>query len=565
MIVSVLTLLAESMVDVCVIGAGPVGLALALSLARRCQRVLLLESGGEGSDRSVLELAETELTDPLSHARPDDSIRRGLGGTSRVWGAGCMPYDPIDFRGRPYVPLSSAPISTADIETYHGEACDYLGCGEPEFDLGEDPPDSPLRRGSVIRFAAQPDMGKRHRAEIAASPYLRVCLDSTATRLLLDPGSGRVSALEVRAGDRTALVRAPSYVLACGGIETARLLLRVQAEHPAFLGGAAGPLGRYYMGHVSGHLARIHFNDRAAGRDFSFLKSKAGAYFRRRITFAPQVLDENRLLNIYFVPGNFPFEDAGMRSGALSALHLGLTARHRSLRYMRHYLPGYVAAPQGNSTRLGRHLLNILGDPLGTGLGLAEVARQRAQAEKRPPGLFYSNPHRIFSLRYHSEQLPNPESRVTLTGRRDSNGVPLPRVDLRFTDADIASVVSAHEVLDRLVVDQRWGRLSWMCAPSQAASHVRSQARDGYHQIGLTRMSTSPRDGVVDANLAVHGVRNLWVAGTGVLPTGGQAHPTFTAVALALRLADHLSVRTETISLRGMGVSDRRPIGIAAG
>lgn len=545
MILSTLTLLAAvDMFDVCVIGAGPVGLALGLSLARNFRRVLLLESGGEEPDFSASELFETELADPRSHARPSDFSRRGLGGTSRVWGAGCTPYDPIDFRSRPYVPLSGAPVSIADVARYHAQACDYFGCGGPEFDLGEDPPGSRLHRGGVIRFAAQPDMGKRHRAELEASPYLWTCLGSTATRLHLDAGSGEITAVEVRSGDQTTVVRAPAFVLACGGIEAARLLLRVQTEHPAFLGGPAGPLGRYYMGHVAGHLARVHFDERTMGRDFSFLRSEAGTYFRRRITFAPEVLDENQLLNIYFVPGNFPLEDAGMKSGALSALHLGLSARHHTLQYMRHYLPGYIAGPPGNRVNVGRHLLNILTDPVGTGVGLAEILHQRAERAQRPPGLYYPNPRQIFALRYHSEQLPNPDSRVTLSERRDANGVPLPRVDLRFTDADIDSVVAAHNVLDRLVRDERWGHLSWMCAPSQAASHVRSQARDGYHQIGLTRMSDSPRDGVVDSNLAVHGVRNLWVASTGVLPTGSQAHPTFAAVALALRLAEHLSARS---------------------
>ncbi len=525
----------------CIVGAGPVGLALSLSLARRFHRVLLLESGGEEPDRGPSELAETELADPRNHARPGDSTRRGLGGTSCAWGAGCTPYDPIDFQRRPYVPLSGAPICYADIAMYHAEACDYLGCGGPNFDLGEDPPGSHLRRSGVIRFAAQPDMGKRHRAEIEASANLQICLRSTATRLLFDTGSGTITAVEVRSGNQTTIVRAPMIVLACGGIETARLLLRIQAEHPAFLGGPPGPLGRYYMGHVSGQIARMHFNDSAMGPHFSFFRSSDGAYFRRRITLAPEVLEEKRLLNIYFAPGNFPLEDAGMKSGALSALHLGLSAWHRTLQYMRHYLPGYVAAPSGDRVNVGHHLLNILTDPVNTGLGLAEILHQRAERDKRPPGFFYPNPRQIYVLRYHSEQLPNPDSRVTLTERRDANGVPLPRVDLRFTDPDIDSVVAAHKVLDRLVQDARWGRLSWMCAPSRAALHVRSQARDGYHQIGLTRMSHSARDGVVDGNLAVHGLRNLWVAGTGVLPTGGQAHPTFTAISLALRLAEHLT------------------------
>ena len=109
--------------------------------------------------------------------------------------------------------------------------------------------------------------------------------------------------------------------------------------------------------------------------------------------------------------------------------------------------------------------------------------------------------------------------------------MPLPRVDLKFAPQDIGSVVRAHGVLDQLLRQTGWGQHALDRATrAETAEHVESQATDGYHQIGLTRMSHSARDGVVDGNLAVHGFRNLWIAGTGVLPTGGQAHPTFAAV-----------------------------------
>ena len=60
------------------------------------------------------------------------------------------------------------------------------------------------------------------------------------------------------------------------------------------------------------------------------------------------------------------------------------------------------------------------------------------------------------------------------------------------------------------------------------------------HHMGTTRISDDPVQGVVDANCRVHGVSNLFVAGSSVFPTGGTAPPTLTIVALALRLADHL-------------------------
>ena len=42
----------------------------------------------------------------------------------------------------------------------------------------------------------------------------------------------------------------------------------------------------------------------------------------------------------------------------------------------------------------------------------------------------------------------------------------------------------------------------------------------------------------------VHGVENLYVAGCSVFPAVGAVNPTFTIVALALRLGDHLAGAT---------------------
>ena len=65
-----------------------------------------------------------------------------------------------------------------------------------------------------------------------------------------------------------------------------------------------------------------------------------------------------------------------------------------------------------------------------------------------------------------------------------------------------------------------------------------------WHHMGATRMHTDPAQGVVDADCRVHGVSNLFVAGSSVFPTGGIAAPTLTIVALALRLADRIQQKT---------------------
>jgi choline dehydrogenase-like flavoprotein len=88
--------------------------------------------------------------------------------------------------------------------------------------------------------------------------------------------------------------------------------------------------------------------------------------------------------------------------------------------------------------------------------------------------------------------------------------------------------------------EQGVGRLDFLADPEKRGEVVFNQALDGYHQIGLTRMSDSPTNGVVDRDCRVHGTANLFVAGSSVFPTAGQANPTLPAVALALRLGDFL-------------------------
>ena len=89
--------------DVCIVGAGPVGIALALECERRGLSVTLLESGSDGFDADAQALSTMEIVDPRHHAPSDLAIRRALGGTSLIWCGRCVPYDDIDFKRREHV------------------------------------------------------------------------------------------------------------------------------------------------------------------------------------------------------------------------------------------------------------------------------------------------------------------------------------------------------------------------------------------------------------------------------------------------------------------------------
>jgi choline dehydrogenase-like flavoprotein len=150
-------------------------------------------------------------------------------------------------------------------------------------------------------------------------------------------------------------------------------------------------------------------------------------------------------------------------------------------------------------------------------------------------------------LYVRAEQAPNPESRLLLADRRDRLGSPWPALQWRLLDEDWTSIVRtatlvASELEDRHDATVRLSIHSdapWPWAPAGPADDP--NATWGNHHLGTTRMARRAEDGVVDPNCLLHGTRNLYIAGSSVFPTGGCANPTFMIVALAHRLADHLS------------------------
>jgi choline dehydrogenase-like flavoprotein len=160
----------------------------------------------------------------------------------------------------------------------------------------------------------------------------------------------------------------------------------------------------------------------------------------------------------------------------------------------------------------------------------------------RLPGFFIRNAQMRYRLAYHSEQVPRPESRVTLSEEADRTGLAKIRVDLRFHEIDAWSVVRTHELLSAWLRSTGLGYLEWNIPVDQRTNAVLLQDKHGTHQIGTIRMGATRHDGVVDRNLRTFDSGNLFVASTAVLPTSGQANPTLTAIALAMRLAHSWSV-----------------------
>jgi choline dehydrogenase-like flavoprotein len=150
-------------------------------------------------------------------------------------------------------------------------------------------------------------------------------------------------------------------------------------------------------------------------------------------------------------------------------------------------------------------------------------------------------PRRVTALRAVIEATPNRESRVQLGGRTDYFGMPRVEVDWRLNASDQRGLQRLLSVMREEFARKGLGEI--VLDPSIDGDGWHTSMTGGKHHMGTTRMHADPRRGVVDADCRVHGMANLYVAGSSVFPTGGFANPTLTIVALALRLADHLRTR----------------------
>lgn len=312
------------------------------------------------------------------------------------------------------------------------------------------------------------------------------------------------------------------------------------------LGDHSGHLGRWYMAHVEGIVAEAVFTTPPAATVQGFETDIDGSFVRRRLSFTREFQHAHGLPNIVGWLANPELPDPGHRSGPLSAVYLALRSPlgrllapdAQRLCLTGVDLPGtpYRGAPPGP---IGMHLANIAREPRATARLVADLGVRRLfRRPGGPPGFFPRRPDNRYPLQYHAEHLPHPESFVDLSRERDSLGMPRLDIHVRFSDADVDGVVRAHRFWDDYLREAGVGYLHYLDA--DAADGVTQQLGAGFHQCGTTRMSARAEGGVVDADLAVHGVPNVYVASSSAFPTSSQANSTFLIVAMALRLAARL-------------------------
>ena len=530
--------------ELCIIGAGAAGIATALQFVDAGYPVLVLESGGLKADKPTQDLYAGTVADERLHSPPDRYRQRRFGGSTTIWGGRCMPFDPIDFEARDYVPHSGWPIGPDALAPFYPEANRLCEAGRFAYTIAEAFPEAPpalidgfsspnFTTDTLERFSRPTDFGSRYRERLAAAPNVRVVLHANVTAIRLAQVGSRVDHLDVATlGGRKLTVRARRYVLATGGLEVARLLLASNDVQRDGIGNRFDTVGRYYMCHLAGTIGAIRIRRSLDAVHHGYDRDADGIYCRRRFALVPATQRSNRIGNFIARLHHPRITDPAHRSAVLSLLFMS------RLVIPYEYAKRLHGEHRATLEEWGRHVINVASGP-HEAVGFAwHMLRDRRLAERKFPSVIIKSKANLYSLDFHAEQQPNPSSRVQLGTERDPLGMARLRVDWRYTEGDVDTVRRALALLaDDL---RRCGVGAFDYDPSQVEAEMTRYGAYGGHHIGTARMGSDRRSSVVDADARVHDVDNLYVASAAVFPTSSQANPTLTIVALALRLAAHL-------------------------
>ncbi len=332
---------------------------------------------------------------------------------------------------------------------------------------------------------------------------------------------------------------AENFVLCAGGIENARILLNSPSEESGCaLGNEHDQVGRYMMNHPKRYQGIVNFTRPLRYVPYYFGCMAGGYSGFAGVRLSDEIQRKYELVSAYirFEP-IFPWTDSPgvdalvpMLRGAKGILTTLSKFRKNGIVELRSF------AETGDTQQAGRKLSAV------TQLWYV-IKDFRNVAHYLWYRIFGQPAIKQVRLCTFMEMEPSRHNRVTLAKERDAHGYKLPMVSYAPTERDQRSVQILSDTFIKEIESTARATVSdvFSIDGDFYKSINQFSGYDASHHIGTTRMGKSPEYSVVDASLLVHGVRNIYVAGSSVFPSSGVANPTFSIVALSIRLAEKLS------------------------
>lgn len=527
--------------DVCIVGAGPAGISLAREFLNRSFKVCLLESGDVEANPETASLAEGETCgDSFSPLR--DMRHRQFGGMSNVWniilhagriGVRYVDFDAIDFEKRDWIPYSGWPISKKDLVPYYERAHKLCQLGSYDYSTApwetENSPRVKMKgdrvTSSIFKFGPSNIFNSEYRQQIDRSSNITTYTNANVVEISLHENARSVKCIRAAtlAGNEFT-VNAKYFILAAGGTENPRLLLLSDKIQTKGVGNQHDVVGRYFMDHPLVYTGLLF------PRDKNIFSSMA-LYDKRRVgeetimgkfNLTEYVLRREKMLHTSVML--FP-RDKSFKSETKASAEILFTALKRrklppkALNHLR------KVALNGDQLIRDWYKYHVKKELLKPNLAYGDWS-----AEKNPGEKYVK-----FEAVAQTEQAPHPDNRVTLSERLDKLGYRQVKLTNYWNAIDKENVKKAESIYAEDFAAAGLGEMK--IEPLEKQRVMLST----HHNMGTTRMSVDPKYGVVDADCKVHGISNLYIAGSSVFPTGGYANPTLTIIALAIRMADNIS------------------------
>ena len=469
----------DKVFDICIIGSGPAGITLARRLGAKGLSVGLFEAGGLALTQDSQDLYKGTLAGQ-PYYQLDAARLRYFGGSSNHWGGWTRPLDAYDFDTNASNPLSGWPIAQKDVLPYAAEADEILNLPVDRTAPDFFPTDQDSFVPRFFRFSRPTTrFGEKYHDELQKSASIEVFVNANLIELKLDADKHAVSEAVFKSykRDDSFSVKARVFALCLGGLENPRALLNMTSDIPTGLGNENDLVGRYFMEHLHAQIGRV-----VVRQPLTWM-----------LVYGPtqKLMKNKQILNFGLRIGEFEQWNGGDFTGELKV---------------------EPACPVDFDTVLN-----------------AEMKGQKPAC-----------PALVGDAFIVAEQQLDPNNRVRLTDERDRFGLRKMELDWHLSETDYRTMKTCATETGRLMAEYDVGRLKIVDWLMTGATPTLDQLAGGNHHMGTTRMSDDPKTGVVDRNVKVHSLDNLYIGGSSVFSTSGHANPTYSITQLALRLGDHL-------------------------
>lgn len=514
--------------DICIVGGGAAGITLALEFCDQNFKVLIVESG---------EKKFTHRNQHLSSSKdigiPSGSLmfsqRRQFGGTTVKWAGRCRPLDEIDFLQKKWIPYSGWPYQKKDLDPYYERSLKVFKLDELNYSIFAEEPDGWFEDlskrsdftsktflvSSAINFALV------YGPKIEKSSNIQIMLKANVTNINLDPSGEEVNSLTCRSvHGKSFFVTSAVYILAAGAIESTRLLLSSDQVHKNGVGNQNDLVGRFYMDHA--HFGSGAFVDPVKKLNIrkeniqTFGKNAQRSPLYLALGLKEEYLLNNKMTNAsgLLVHRNWnKIQDVYYSSVGVAFQSIYDILRHYIYPDIKFLIKNIILLLK-HIPDLFQYLINIL--------------------------ISFMKKDTWVGIHSQFEQVPNPESRIKLSSTKNEIGQANIIIDWKLNSQDIDNLKRYHVEMKANL--EKMGLAINLFPIDYDDNGYPKRLIPGKHHMGTTRMNNNPKLGVVDENCKIHGISNLFISSSSVFPTSGQANPTMTIVALAIKLADHIKI-----------------------